>query len=95
MKIQRLISLHTGIYKTINQLNPGFMSNIFKFSSSGRLSSSDKLLSARETIRPNQVEFVENLLHSNIFCKLGKKMDESFLINFFASLHYLRLHICK
>ena len=95
MKIQRLISLHTEIYKTINQLNPGFMTNIFKFSSSGRLSSSDKLLSARETIRPNQVKFVENLLHSNIFCKLGKKMDESFLINFFASLHYLRLHICK
>ena len=78
MKIQRLISLHTEIYKTINQLNPGFMTNIFKFSSSGRLSSSDKLLSARETIRPNQVKFVENLLHSNIFCKLGKKWTSRF-----------------
>ena len=78
MKIQRLISLHTEIYKTINQLNPGFMTNIFKFSSSGRLSSSDKLLSARETMRPNQVKFVENLPHNNIFCKLGKQWTSQF-----------------
>ena len=36
MATQRLRSLCTEMYKTLNQLNPGFTSNIFKLSSSNR-----------------------------------------------------------
>ena len=36
MATQRYRLLCTGMYETLNQLNPGFMSNIFKLSSSDK-----------------------------------------------------------
>ena len=46
MTTQRLGSLYTEIYNILNQLNPGFMSNIF-------------ILSYLETIKRNQINFGE------------------------------------
>ena len=60
MTTQRLRSLCTEIYKTLNQLNPGFMSNIFKLSTSNRAARKQQVLNL-ETIRPNQVNLVEKV----------------------------------
>ena len=59
----RLKFLCTEIYKTLNQLNPRFMSNIFKLSSSNRAARKQQVLNL-ETIRPNQVNFDEKSLRA-------------------------------
>ena len=61
-------SLFTEIYKTLNQLNPVFMSNIFKLLFSNRAARKQQVLNL-ETIRPNQVNFAETSLRA-----LGRKI---------------------
>ena len=56
MATQRLRSLRKEIYKTLNQLNPGFMFNIFQLSSSNRATPKQQVLNL-EAIKPNQVNF--------------------------------------
>ena len=56
MTTQRLRSLCIEIYKTLNQLNPGFMSNVLKLSSSNRAARKQQVLYL-ETIKLNQVNF--------------------------------------
>ena len=59
----RLKFLCTEIYKTLNQLNSRFLSNIFKLSLSNRAARKQQVLNL-ETIRPNQVNFDEKSLRA-------------------------------
>ena len=61
MKTQILRSLRAQNYKTINQQNPGFMSNIFKLSFSNRVTRKKPVLNL-QIVRPNQVNFDEESL---------------------------------
>ena len=61
MKTQILRSLRAQNYKTINQQNPGFMCNIFKLSSSNRVTRKKPVLNL-QIVRPNQVNFDEESL---------------------------------
>ena len=63
MKTQILRSLCAQNYKTLNQQNPGFMSNIFKLSSSNRVTRKDSVLNL-QIERPNQANFDEESLRA-------------------------------
>ena len=56
MTTQRLGSLCNEIYKTLNQLNPGLMSKIFKLSASNSAACKQQVLNL-ETMRPNHFNF--------------------------------------
>ena len=56
MTTQRLRSICLEIYETLNQLNSGFMFNIFKSSSSNRAARKQYLLNL-ENVKPHQVKF--------------------------------------
>ena len=56
MTTQRLRSIYLEIYETLNQLNAGFMFNIFKLSSPNRAARKQYLLNL-ENVRPHQVKF--------------------------------------
>ena len=61
MKIQRLRTLCLEIFKTLHQLNPCFMSNIFKAKTNDRPIRSRQYLNLK-VVRANQVKFVEKSL---------------------------------
>ena len=56
-------SLCTEIYNTLNQLNPGFFSDIFKLSSSNRAARKQQVLNL-ETTRPSHFNFSEKNLRA-------------------------------
>ena len=61
MTISRLRSLCIEVYKTINSLNPSFMSKIFEFNQPTRIQRSQQILNLKVQ-RANQVKFGERSL---------------------------------
>ena len=61
MTIQRLRTLCLKIFKTLHQLNPCFMSNIFEVKSSDRPIRSQQYQNLK-VVTANQVKFVEKSL---------------------------------
>ena len=63
MNLRRQRTLYIGIYKTLNKLNPGYMSDIFKFRCTDRLTLEKYTLNL-EILKPNQVTFGTRSLRS-------------------------------
>ena len=71
MTTERLRSLCAEVYKTLNQLNPRFISNMFKLSSANWAARKQQVFNL-ETIRLNQVNFSEKKFGSS-----GSKKNET------------------
>ena len=77
MTTQRLRSICLEIYETLNQLNSGFIFNIFRLSSSNRTARKQYILNL-ENIRPHKVKFSDKNLRA-LGCKNMEQSSTTYL----------------
>ena len=89
MHVSRLRAPCTEIYKTMKQLNPVFMQNIFFFKSSANLSRSQRNPYVSLHHRPNQTTFASNSLRAlgpKIWNGVSNEMKSAQSIHIFKRL---------